>query len=190
VPVAVIQIWSTSRRACAFVAGVVLLAAAAAALLAPSTATASACGDAVLDDWWDNGRIDRLYPTQCYQDAIDSIPSDLRDYANVEEVITRALQAALNGNGPGGPSDPDEQPTGSPNKPADPDVGGNDKPSEALDDVDAASSPSSIPIPLLLLAAMSTLLLGAGGLGYLSRRRNGEALDEPGDVPPDDEIRG
>ena len=64
-----------------------------AALIAPSTAMASACGDKVLDDWWDNGRIDRVYAIQCYRDAIDSIPADLRDYANVEEVITRALQA-------------------------------------------------------------------------------------------------
>ena len=143
---------------------------------------ASACGDKVLDDWWDNGRIDRVYDTQCYHDAIASIPNDLRDYANVEEVITRALQASLNG------SD-DEPTTGGPNKPADP-PGGSDGPSEALDDVDTASSPSSIPIPLILLAAMSTLLLGAGGLGYLSRRRNAEVLNELDDVPPDDEFRG
>jgi hypothetical protein len=178
---------STFRRACAFVAGIVMLAAAA-ALLAPSSAMASACGDRVLDDWWDNGRIDRQYPIQCYHDAIDSIPDDLRDYANVEEVISRALQAAISGEG-GGPSDPDEPSTdGSPTRPADGSPGGNDDPGEVLDGVDA-SSPSSIPIPLLLLAAMSILLLGAGGLGYLSRRRNGEALGEVVDVPPDDEPR-
>ena len=152
-----------------------------AALIAPSTAMASACGDKVLDDWWDNGRIDRVYAVQCYRDAIDSIPADLRDYANVEEVITRALQAQLNGSGPGGPSDPDEPTTGE--RTADPGLGEGDDPAEVVDNVDA-SSPSSIPIPLLLLAAMSILLLGAGGLGYLSRRRNAEAVD---DTPPDDE---
>lgn len=155
--------------------------AAAAALIAPSTAMASACGDRVLNDWWDNGRIDRVYPHQCYGDAIDSIPADLRDYANVEEVITRALQAQLNGNGPDGPSDPDELTTDGRN--ADPSPDGDD-PGEVLDNADA-SSPSSIPIPLLLLAAMSILLLGAGGLGYLSRRRNAETVD---DTPPDDEL--
>lgn len=186
-PVAEMQIWSSPRRACAFVVSIVVLAAAAAALIAPSSAMASACGDAVLDDWWDNGRIDRVYEIECYTDAIDSIPNDLRDYANVEEVITRALQAALTGNGPGGPSDPEEEPT--PNRPAD-GPGGNDEPSEAAGAVDTTSSPSSIPIPLLLLAAMSILLLGAGGLGYLSRRRNAEAVDGPGDAPPDDEIQG
>jgi len=187
--VAKMQILSSSRRAYAFVASIVLLATMTAALLAPSSAMASACGEAVLDDWWDNGRIDRIYPTQCYSDAIDAIPNDLLDYANVEEVISRALQARMSGDGPGGPSDPQEEPT-----PADPSRptggGGGENPSEALDDVDTASSPSSIPIPLLLLAAMSILLLGAGGLGYLSRRRNAAAVDEPGDAPPDDEIRG
>jgi hypothetical protein len=164
---------------------IVVLAAAAAALIAPSSAMASACGDAVLDDWWDNGRIDRVYEIQCYRDAIDSIPNDLRDYANVEEVITRALNNLMNG-----PSDPGEQPTDeTPNRPAD-GLGGNDEPGEVAGEVDTTSSPSSIPIPLLLLAAMSILLLGAGGLGYLSRRRNAEALDGPGDAPPDDEIQG
>jgi hypothetical protein len=175
----------TSRLASALVAGIVVLTAAV-ALIAPSTASASACGDKVLNDWWDNNRIDRVYPVQCYRDAIDSIPADLRDYANVEEVITRALNQVLNGDGPSGPSDPDE-PGASETPPvdrtADPSPGGED-PAEVLDNVDS-SSPSSIPVPLLLLAAMSILLLGAGGLGYLSRRRNAEALDE---TPPDDDI--
>jgi hypothetical protein len=159
-----------------------VLLAAVAALIAPSTAMASACGDRVLDDWWDNGRIDRVYPHQCYRDAIDSIPADLRDYANVEEVITRALQAQLNGSGPDEPSDPDAPVTG--DRTADPAPSGGDDPAEVIDTVDT-SSPSSIPIPLLLLAAMSVLLLGAGGLGYLSRRRNAEAVD---DTPPDDDV--
>jgi hypothetical protein len=164
--------------------------AAAAALISPSTAMASACGDRVLEDWWDNGRIDRQYAIQCYRDAIDSIPGDLRDYANVEEVVTRALQARLNEDDPSGPPTPAEQPPTdgrTPGEPADPTPSGGEDPAEVLDDVDVSSSPSSIPIPLLLLAAMSILLLGAGGLGYLSRRRNAEALD---DTPPDDETRG
>ena len=49
----------------------------------------------MLADWFDNGRIDRLYPLNCYEEAIDAIPDDLRDYADAEDVITRALQAAL-----------------------------------------------------------------------------------------------
>ena len=30
---------------------------------------------------------------------------------------------------------------------------------------------SSVPVPILVLGAMSLMLLGAGGLGYISRRR-------------------
>jgi hypothetical protein len=181
VPVAAMPTRPTSRLACVFVAGIVVLA--TLALIAPSAAMASACGDRVLEDWWDNNRIDRVYPVQCYRDAIDSIPDDLRDYANVEEVITRALNQVLNGDGPSGPSGPggpEETPV---DRTADPNPGGED-PAEVLDNVDS-SSPSSIPIPLLLLAAMSLLLLGAGGLGYLSRRRNAEAVDE---TPPADDL--
>ena len=54
---------------------------------------ATPCGKKVLADWFDNGRIDRLYPLNCYEEAIDAIPDDLRDYADAEDVITRALQA-------------------------------------------------------------------------------------------------
>ena len=73
------------------------------ALSLPGTAAASACGDKVLDDWYDNGRIDRLYPRHCYEDAIDAIPNDIKDYVDAEEVISRALQFSLRGEiAPGG----------------------------------------------------------------------------------------
>ena len=42
------------------------------------------CGKKVLNDWWDNGRVDRLYPLHCYEEAIDSIPADIRDYSDAE----------------------------------------------------------------------------------------------------------
>jgi hypothetical protein len=147
----------------------------------------------VLADWFDNGRIDRLYPLHCYEEAIDAIPDDLRDYANAEEIISRALQAAVSGDldpggpdptpgGPGDPGDPGSGGPGDPNDPNDPSGGG----SEATPDVDT-SGPSSIPIPLLVLGGMSIALLAAGGLGYLSRRRN--AGDGPDDLDgPDDPL--
>jgi hypothetical protein len=43
------------------------------------------------------------------------------------------------------------------------------------------SSASSVPVPLLVLGSMSLLLLGAGGLGYLSRRRQNARADDFGD---------
>lgn len=167
-----------------------LLASVVAALTLPGTAMATACGDKVLADWFDNGRIDRLYDLHCYEEAIDAIPADLRDYANAEEIISRALQAAVggdldvggpdptpgdsgDGNGPGGlpgPGDP-ENPNGDPN---------------AAPEVDTTGI-SSVPIPLIVLGGMSIALLGAGGLGYLSRRRAAAHADD-GSPGPDDDL--
>jgi hypothetical protein len=147
---------------------------------------AETCGKKVLDDWFDNGRIDRLYPLHCYEDAIDLIPSDLRDYANAEEIINRALQQAVNGNlDPGGPDPSPDDPgdgTATPGDPEEPGSGqANGGNGEAAGEVDTTGV-SSVPIPLIVLGAMSLALLTAGGLGYL-RRRHAPA---DGDGGPDD----
>jgi hypothetical protein len=173
---------SPHRRALALAALVAALASAFVALSLPGTATATPCGDKVLADWFDNGRIDRLYPPHCYEDAIDAIPDDLRNYANAEDVISRALQGALRGElVPGGADPTPDSPDGTPLPP------GEDPPNDPNGDPTASptvdtSGPSSLPIPLLVLGAMSLALLAAGGLGYLSRRRAAAAGD--GDEPP------
>ena len=177
------------RPARTFIVLVVLAASTVAALSVASPAgAATPCGKKVLADWFDNGRIDRLYPLNCYEEGIDAIPSDLRDYADAEEIITRALQAALNGNlAPGGvdPSPDDDNPdlngSGGGGGNSDPnDPGGSGNPPQAAPGVDT-SSPSSVPIPLLVLGGMSLALLAAGGLGYLSRRRQAANADDSGD---------
>jgi LPXTG-motif cell wall-anchored protein len=151
------------------------------ALALPATAMATPCGDKVLADWFDNGRIDRLYDLHCYEDAIDAIPNDLRDYANAEEIISRALQAAVGGKlDPGGPDPSPEGDgggtgTGGPDDPANPDG------SVASPDVDTTGL-SSVPIPLIILGLMSLALLAAGGFGYLRRRHAGEDGEGPDDL--------
>ncbi|HEY4620756.1 MAG TPA: hypothetical protein VIG93_03580 [Gaiellaceae bacterium] len=191
-----------------------LLAAVITALALSGAATAAAsskCGEQVLADWFDNGRIDRLYPLHCYEEAIDAIPNDIRDYADAEEVISRALQAALSGNLAEGGCDPTPEKgsknpctgsngsggsgggsggTGGSNGSGSSGSGssgsgseGSGSGSEAAPNVDA-SGPSSIPIPLVILGGMSLALLAAGGLGYLSRRRQAaRALDDSSDDP-------
>ena len=175
-----------------FVALVALALSAVAVLTTASPAAAATpCGKKVLADWFDNGRIDRLYPLNCYEEAIDAIPDDLRDYADAEDVITRALQAALNGNlAPGGadptPNDDDPSNPGSNGGSNDGEAGGDgDSGSnpQAAPDVDT-SGPSSVPIPLLVLGGMSIALLAAGGLGYLSRRRNAANTAAPDEFDP------
>ena len=59
-------------------------------------AAAQSCGRKVIDDWWD-GRIDGTYALHCYDDAIEILPRDVRDYSSAEDDIKRALQAALRG---------------------------------------------------------------------------------------------
>ena len=171
-----------------FIALVALALSAVAVLTTASPAAAATpCGKKVLADWFDNGRIDRLYPLNCYEEAIDAIPDDLRDYADAEDVITRALQAALNGNlAPGGadPTPNDDDPSNDGNNDGeaggDGDSGSNP---QAAPDVDT-SGPSSVPIPLLVLGGMSIALLAAGGLGYLSRRRNAANTEAPDEFDP------
>jgi hypothetical protein len=171
-----------TRPAFAISSLVVLFVAVVAALTFTGTAAAkgSKCGQQIVADWFDNGRIDRLYPLHCYEEAIDSIPQDIRDYADAADVINRALQAALNGKlDPGGP-DPtpgNSRPIGK-NKGGDKDEnGGSGGGEQAVDQIDT-SGPSSVPIPLLVLGGISLALLAAGGLGYVSRRRQARSDDD------------
>jgi hypothetical protein len=126
------------------------------ALLA-GPAAASPCGNRVLKDWSGNSRIDGTYPLHCYQDAIDALPSDLRDYSDALDVIGRAFRAA------GGRSLAISEKPGKNQQVSELDPG----------TVSDASSPSSLPIPLLVLGGVALALLAAGGAGYVARRRRG-----------------
>jgi hypothetical protein len=186
---------SKSRHAPARVVSAFLavLASALVALTLSSTASAATpCGQKVLADWFDNGRIDRLYPLHCYEEAIDAIPADIRDYANAEQVISRALQLALRGeldpvggpdptpgNDSGGAGGGGSGSGGSSGSGGESGVGTGPEAAPAVD----TSGPSSIPIPLIVLGGMSLALLAAGALGYASRRRQAarEHLDDGDD---------
>jgi hypothetical protein len=113
------------------------------ALLAPAPAgAASPCGERVLVDWWNDGRIDRVYALHCYEDAIDRMPADIRDYTDAAEVIDRALQSAVR-NAP--PS------------------------ARARLAADAPSSASRTAL-VLALGGGTLVLLVAAALGWLARR--------------------
>lgn len=157
---------------------------AALAFAGPSAAASSKnCAKAVVADWYGDGRVDKVFPTHCYREAIRSLPVDVLDYSNAKEDILRALAFARKGEkdpGPSGGSQPtgsntdttgDPSGSGGPNHPGP--EGSGDEASGAVD----TSGPSSVPIPLLILGGLALLLLAAGGAGYLSRRaqarRNG-----------------
>ena len=147
-------------------------------------AAATSCGEAVLDDWFNNGRVDVAYELPCYGEAIDAIPSDIRDYSDAEEVISRALRAATRGRLAEGGVDPTpsvvlrhESSRASVTDSRESDV------VRAATAATATSGASSIPIPLVVLGGFSLALLAAGGFSRLSsRQRGGEDSDEEGHI--------
>ena len=66
---------------------------------------ASACATAVLRDWSEDGRVAPKYSLPCYEEAIDALPTDLRDYTNAEDAITRALSSAVRTTNAAAPAD-------------------------------------------------------------------------------------
>lgn len=166
------------------VAAVVLLA-----FTAGPAAAAKSCGEKVIDDWYADGRVDGTYPPHCYDDAIESVPPDVRDYSSAVEDIQRALQARLRGDDPppaqSDPTPGDDGPTGTGEtgttstktdttaKPRTPDEG-----PEAAPPADDASA-DSVPVPLLVLAGLALLLIAAGSAGYVTRRLQARRLPPP-----------
>ena len=72
------------------VAALVMLAFAGSA---PASASKADCADAVLDDWT-GGTLGSGYSPDCYEEAIDALPEDLRAYTTATDDITRAGIAA------------------------------------------------------------------------------------------------
>ena len=126
------------------------------AFASPAVA-ATPCGARVAEDWRDNSRIDGIYPLHCYEEGIEAIPAEIRDYSNAEEIIRNAYLSAGGRSSIGGP--PGQTPSGPPNPPL------------AAPAVDTSAS-SQVPLPVIVLGAMSILLVASGAFGYLSRRRS------------------
>jgi hypothetical protein len=159
---------------------------------AGSAAAAESCGKKVIDDWYADGRVDGTYPPHCYDDAIEILPRDVRDYSSAKDDITRALQNRLN-NKPAPPATTDptpgvETPKTTPktttsdetdevpppgSKPGD---GGG---AEAGGPVDTAGA-DSVPVPLLVLGGLALLLAAAGSAGYVTRRLQARRVPPPG----------
>jgi hypothetical protein len=158
---------ATTLALLALVAGV----AAAAALPSSAAAAGKPCWERVIDDWLDNGTIDGHYKAACYQQALKHVPEDLRDYSNITDAISAALSGTLRGNGTGsgttnggGSSDPTTGPDRKQQA-----VPAQSLYSQGINKLGTTKA-SSIPIPLLVLAALGTLLLvSAGGLAVHKR---------------------
>jgi cobalamin biosynthesis Mg chelatase CobN len=175
----------------------------------PAMAKPKSCADLVIADWYDDGRVGKIYPLHCYTEAIAKLPPDVLDYSNAKEEIGRALAFAKQGKPDPGGSDPSpgsstttdttttstqpstdttattttrttETPPKKPTTTVD-----TDTTETAVPSTDT-SGPSSVPVPLLVLGGLAVLLLAAGSAGYLRRRMNGgdDADGTPPAAPP------
>lgn len=177
----------TCRRAALAAAAATVMALVALGWPAPASAAKPSCGERVIADWFSDGRVDKVFPFHCYREAIKALPVDIRTYGGAEEDILRALSFARRGKPDPGDkgttpagnstSSPDDQTSTTPGTTP---PGGGDGPS-AAPDVDT-SGPSSVPIPLIVLAVVAGLLLALGAAGYLTRRLATRRADD-GDPP-------
>ena len=147
------------------------------------------CAKKVVGDWYDDGRVGKIYPLECYHQAIASLPPDVLDYSNAKEEIGRALAFAKLGKPDPGGKDPTPTTTSTPttvNGPGGPHTTGTGTTetgtTETATQTTDTSGPSSVPIPLLVLGGLAVLLLAAGSAGYL-RRRMGSDGDGDGTPP-------
>jgi hypothetical protein len=157
-------------------------------IVAQPASAADDCAKQVIADWYDNGRVDQVYALQCYRDAVDALPVDVRDYSSAKEDILRALQFAQQGATEPTSDDTDDGDTGAGGAAAGGSSGSSGGGSGGTDggttggigtaQVDTAG-PSSLPVPLLVLAGLATLLLTLGAAGYVTRRRAVQRDGEP-----------
>jgi hypothetical protein len=150
-------------------------------LAAPASAK-QPCWRDVVADWYDNGRVDKVYALACYQEAIDNLPEDVETYSSAKDDISRALQQAVRGNRSGGGSGgatPEVRPSvprsksqpsaGRPTVRADTPKASSGVLTSAVERLGAGDA-DSIPIPLLVLAGLAFLFLAAGTSGFIARR--------------------
>jgi hypothetical protein len=161
---------------CAVLASVALLGAAAQPARAASAGTP--CWKVLLNDWYD-GRIDGSYQRHCYSDALKHLPADVSTYSSAHDDILRALQSAIaKQQKPGKKVGPNTLI----NPPVGPKKGGGGGGSTTdttqtgreqgtgLANKLNPGSPSSLPVPLLILGGLALVLVAAGGAGLVAKR--------------------
>jgi hypothetical protein len=186
-----------SSRRVAFAAFAALLALVGFVGTSPASAssaastTAKGCAKQVVDDWYTHKtKVVGHYPLHCYQEALDSLGSDVNDYTNAKEVISaaaaaEALRCKVNCDTNAGGTIPRKL------KPGEKwieyrntyDFGGSSEtPVEAVPV--SSSSPSSVPLPLIVLASLAGVLLLAGAGSYVTRRLKANRAGPPATDTP------
>jgi hypothetical protein len=163
-----------------------LAAAVVAATVAAPASASTPCWKLLINDWLD-GRIDQLYPVACYHQAIDHLPADIEQYSSARQDIQRALQARLlnkhapanHQSGGGGSSGGGGGGTGGGG-------GGGSSgggPVNSLLDKGRPSKADSVPLPIIVLAAIAGFLLLLGAAGFFARRMQSRRPLRPAQSP-------
>jgi hypothetical protein len=153
-----------------------LLATTAFASIAASTAAAAKpCWERVIDDWIDNGRIDAYFSPACLRASLRHVPEDIRAYSDFEEKIRQGIQAALRvrvlEGRTGDPASRAERSQVDRLRENESDAGAGN----AEGPIERAlgyrnEDASSIPLPLIILAALALVLMAAGAAGVAHRK--------------------
>jgi hypothetical protein len=151
------------------IAAVALFACALVAFAPGRASAATPCWQTVINDWYDNGRIDGTYPVSCYRQALKHLPEDVQDYTSLPDDIRAAMQAAL-ASKTGGSQSSDTMGRGNSKPSATKKKNKNRRlqvapPTSAYEkSLGPANTAGSVPLPLIVLAAVGGfLLLSAGG---------------------------
>jgi hypothetical protein len=160
------------------------------ALAGPGTATAAnPCWKELVNDYWADNRVDKIYDISCYREAMAKLPRDVEEYSDAQDDLRRALLDAIRDDRSDGRFDnPDEGGGGTTAAPpGGDDEGGGGFFREVLDRLGPKNA-DSVPVPLLVLASIAVILLGAAGASYgarwLQARRGGALVPSP--APPNE----
>jgi hypothetical protein len=169
---------------------VAALAFAAAGPVRPAAA-GTPCWKALLNDWYD-GRIDKTYAVSCYRQALSHLPPDVTTYSSARDDIQRELQSAIYRSKHGGKPAAPSAVTTAADPAAAPQPGTGATTTTAAGQAPTVQTPrgrhaqggfakvagrfnpgsaDSLPLPLLVLAGLAVLLIAAGGVGAVVRRR-------------------
>ena len=158
--------------------------------IAPGSASAASCWRELVNDYWADNRVDNTYPISCYREAMEKLPRDVQEYSDAQDDLRRALLVAIRDErdsgtavwtGGGGKGDPPTAPP--PTAEDDASSGG------IFEEVFQKLGPKnaeSIPVPLLVLASIALLLMGAAGVSYAARYYQARSVPPP--VPPADPL--
>jgi hypothetical protein len=128
---------------------------------ASSAESASPCWKQVIQDWYDNGRLEGTYEPACYTEARKRIPEDIRVYSDLDDQLSRErLAAGRRLASRGRTSDGSRSTAG--------DVRGG--PIGAAFEKTSPQNADSLPVPVLILAGLAFAMVAAASAGLVAKR--------------------